>query len=209
MTDRQRKPPQIPATGRAPRVEHARRELERRGFLRVGTDHDSRVVRDPSGRPTGRVEPPSPRGGVAVVAYHRRGRPGDSTSEGDPPSSSRNVVPDPAGSYSDHGPDPEGPTGPTGELLPPEGEELAGRPGDAPELTRFPPPPPPFSGRDLWREITQPGADPARVVSEHVRVYLEREHVACALVGLVVLSGLAGMGVAALAIALVLVTSLG
>ena len=230
---RPRPPPspatQIPADGRADRVERARAELEARGFLRPGTEHDPAVVRAPDGRPIARHEAPRPRGGTAIVGFRRR-LPGDSTSEGD---EAPTPVARPDRSYSE---EPEAPT-----LLEERvDEELEGelvevelariprallRPEAPPPAARAPPRPPapprapppraprpqvettPPTARDLWRDLSRPGADPVVVTRDALRVYLSSGHVVCALVLLLGLGALAGVGVAALVLAVAVVGS--
>lgn len=240
------RPPPSPATqipadepGRADRVERARAELEARGFLRPGTEHDPAVVRAPDGRPIARHEAPRPRGGTAIVGFRRK-LPGDSTSEGDeaPPPVAR-----PDRSYSE---EPEAPT-----LLEERVEELEGElievepariprallrpeapPRAPPPAARAPPPRPPPrppapapprapppraprpqvettppTARELWRDLSRPGADPVVVTRDALRVYLSSGHVVCALVLLLGLGALAGVGVAALVLAVAVVGS--
>lgn len=174
-----RRPPHPIDDGtRAQRVERARAELERRGLLRTATEPDPGVERDTGGRPRVRTTTPSPRGGIAVVAY-RRSLPGDSTSD-DPPRVRR-----PDGSWSEGGgqvgtPDPlDDPTEVSADEVPRVGG------GDPPA--------------SLWGEITAPGADPVRVVHDRlVRLALTEGQVVCAVGLLVALALLAGVGIASL-----------
>jgi hypothetical protein len=197
--------------------------------LRPGTEHDPAVVRAPDGRPIARHEAPRPRGGTAIVGFRRR-LPGDSTSEGD---EAPTPVARPDRSYSE---EPEAPTlleervdeELEGELVEVELARIPRallRPEAPPPAARAPPRPPapprapppraprpqvettPPTARDLWRDLSRPGADPVVVTRDALRVYLSSGHVVCALVLLLGLGALAGVGVAALVLAVAVVGS--